>query len=63
MSVSKKDLQYLINQYGSPDALIDNYVLDKGYAIWGFNDIFRYMYKNISRRRREIFLGDIYIYI
>ena len=39
----KIKLDVLINDYGSPNALIDNHKLgDNGYAIWGFQQIVEY---------------------
>ena len=38
MNVSDNKLDTLINSHGLPDALIDNYSLEYGYAIWGFDN-------------------------
>ena len=35
----KNSLFDLINEYGEPDALIDNHSESVGYAIWGFDEV------------------------
>ena len=34
----KNSLADLIKKYGKPDALIDHWSQDEGYAIWGYID-------------------------
>ena len=36
------NLNELIHKYGEPDALIDNYASQSGYAIWGFEQTYHY---------------------
>jgi len=36
------NLNELINKYGQPDALIDNYASGSGYAVWGFDQTYHY---------------------
>ena len=36
------DLNELIDKYGQPDALIDNYNLEFGYAVWGYDETYHY---------------------
>ena len=49
--MKENNLEQLIKKFGEPDALIDNFSLkEDGYAIWGYEDIFKYTlndYKNI----------------
>ena len=45
MNENIRDLKDLIHHYGPPDALVDNYSLKSGYAIWGFEQSF-YFSKN-----------------
>ena len=56
-----KDLQFLIDKFGQPDALIDNHVTKKyGYAIWGFKDIFKYDSSGIYLNNHKIQIIDIH---
>ena len=41
------NLHDLINQYGPPDALVDNYSSESGYAIWGFEEFYSLSQKEI----------------
>ena len=41
------NLHDLIDQYGSPDALVDNYSSESGYAIWGFEEFYSLSQKEI----------------
>jgi len=44
------NLEDLIIKYGSPDAIIDNYASGKyGFAIWGYQDIFKYEIKDYNK--------------
>ena len=36
------NLNDLISEYGEPNALIDNFNLEFGYAIWGYEQIYHY---------------------
>ena len=46
MNENIRDLKDLIHRYGPPDALVDNYALESGYAIWGFEQSFHFSKKD-----------------
>jgi len=43
MSTEAYNLNDLIDMHGLPDALIDSYSSEWGYAVWGFEDIYSYI--------------------
>ena len=46
---NNESLDILIQRYGEPDALIDNFSSKKyGYAIWGYDEIFEYNISDIK---------------
>ena len=48
--ISNNNLEDLIIKHGSPDAIIDNFSSGKyGFAIWGFQDIFKYEIKDYNK--------------
>ena len=36
-----EDLDKLLDTHGQPNALIDNFNADNGFAIWGYKNIFK----------------------
>ena len=55
MKYSNSSLNDLIQLYGEPSALIDNFQSKtKGYAIWGYKTKFRYDLKSLTINNKEV---------